>query len=59
MEERCAGISLASTSCGELTLSLLLCPAGGQLNQQHTPAVDHQELARETERLDRELACLM
>ena len=28
--------------------------AGTQLNKQHAPAVDQQELARETERLDRE-----
>ena len=26
---------------------------GSQLNRQHVPSVDHNELARETERLDR------
>ena len=26
---------------------------GSQLNRQHVPSVDHSELARETERLDR------
>ena len=29
---------------------------GDQLNRQHVPSVDHSELARETERLDREYA---
>ena len=29
---------------------------GDQLNRQHVPSVDQSELARETERLDREYA---
>ena len=29
---------------------------GDQLNRQHLPSVDQSELARETERLDREYA---
>ena len=59
MEERCAGISLSLHLLWRAHSVSCCVPAGGQLNQQHTPAVDHQELARETERLDRELACLM
>lgn len=32
-----------------------VCVLGNKMNKQHTPSLDHQELARETERLDREL----
>ena len=35
------------------------CPPhtlGDQLNRQHAPSMDHSELARETERLDRKMS---
>lgn len=34
---------------------LIFCCIGSQLNKQHAPTMDHHELARETERLDRML----
>ena len=47
----CTGIIHTITVSG-------LC-VGSQLNRQHVPSVDHSELARETERLDRKCVLLL